>query len=61
MPNQAFATQEDGPTGGFGEAPYGATKRCSGWVKKCQIECAGRTRTVPLGASVELPMGPRSA
>eukprot|EP00959_Pyramimonas_sp_CCMP1952_P009017 188107-Pyramimonas_sp.AAC.1 len=33
--------------------PIGATKRCNG--------CAGRMRTVALGSSVGLPMGPRSA
>eukprot|EP00959_Pyramimonas_sp_CCMP1952_P435788 9125625-Pyramimonas_sp.AAC.1 len=39
--------------GAFGGAPYGATKRCA--VR------GGRMRTPPLGPSVELPMGPRSA
>eukprot|EP00959_Pyramimonas_sp_CCMP1952_P450351 9429446-Pyramimonas_sp.AAC.1 len=29
--------------------------------RKCHIGCRGRTRTPPLGPSVELPMGPRGA
>eukprot|EP00959_Pyramimonas_sp_CCMP1952_P328571 6878932-Pyramimonas_sp.AAC.3 len=37
----------------FGGAPCGATKRCIGW--------GGRMRPAPLGPSVELPMGLRSA
>eukprot|EP00959_Pyramimonas_sp_CCMP1952_P269197 5628213-Pyramimonas_sp.AAC.1 len=43
----------DTPTGAFGGAPYGATKRCPGWGK--------RMWTPPLGPSVELPMGLRNA
>eukprot|EP00959_Pyramimonas_sp_CCMP1952_P195943 4096855-Pyramimonas_sp.AAC.1 len=38
----------------FGEAPYGATQRCTGWGGE-------RMRAVALGPSVEIPMGPRSA
>eukprot|EP00959_Pyramimonas_sp_CCMP1952_P389134 8153394-Pyramimonas_sp.AAC.1 len=60
MQNLAWGTHAGGPTGGFGGAPYEATKRCTGWVT-CQIGCGGRMRTVPLGASMELPIGPRSA
>eukprot|EP00959_Pyramimonas_sp_CCMP1952_P179896 3761831-Pyramimonas_sp.AAC.1 len=42
------------PLGGAcGEAPYGATRRCTGLGK--------RIRTPPHGPSVELLMGPRSA
>eukprot|EP00959_Pyramimonas_sp_CCMP1952_P389053 8151517-Pyramimonas_sp.AAC.1 len=33
MPNWAWCTHAGGPIGGFGGAPYGATGRCSGWVK----------------------------
>eukprot|EP00959_Pyramimonas_sp_CCMP1952_P075056 1568347-Pyramimonas_sp.AAC.1 len=33
MPNWACGTHADGPTGGFGGAPDGVTKRCTGWVK----------------------------
>ena len=40
-------------TGAFGGAPYGATKRCPGW--------GNRMRAVPLGPSVELPMGLQNA
>eukprot|EP00959_Pyramimonas_sp_CCMP1952_P214146 4480623-Pyramimonas_sp.AAC.1 len=40
-------------TGTIGGAPYGATKRCTTWGR--------RMRIAPLGPSVELPMGPRSA
>eukprot|EP00959_Pyramimonas_sp_CCMP1952_P055897 1168114-Pyramimonas_sp.AAC.1 len=39
--------------GTVGGAFYGATKRCIGW--------GGRARAAPLGPSVELLMGPRSA
>eukprot|EP00959_Pyramimonas_sp_CCMP1952_P277064 5791761-Pyramimonas_sp.AAC.1 len=35
------------------EPPYGATKRCTGWVR--------RMRPRPLVPSVEFPMGPRNA
>eukprot|EP00959_Pyramimonas_sp_CCMP1952_P442476 9262955-Pyramimonas_sp.AAC.1 len=41
------------PTGAFGGAPHGATKRRSG--------CGGRRWYTPLGPSVELPMEPRKA
>eukprot|EP00959_Pyramimonas_sp_CCMP1952_P304349 6369497-Pyramimonas_sp.AAC.1 len=27
-------THAGGPTGAFGGAPYGATKRCTGWAKR---------------------------
>eukprot|EP00959_Pyramimonas_sp_CCMP1952_P438844 9187738-Pyramimonas_sp.AAC.1 len=37
----------------FGGAPYGATRRCTGW--------RGRMRPRPPGPSVEVPTGPRSA
>eukprot|EP00959_Pyramimonas_sp_CCMP1952_P179700 3757570-Pyramimonas_sp.AAC.1 len=33
MPNYISRTHADGGTGAFGGAPYGATKRCTGWVK----------------------------
>eukprot|EP00959_Pyramimonas_sp_CCMP1952_P099004 2069566-Pyramimonas_sp.AAC.1 len=33
MPNYISRTQTDGGTGALGGAPYGATKRCNGWVK----------------------------
>merc|ERR1712091_640988 len=46
-------THADTPTGAFGGAPYGATKRCPGWGR--------RMWTPPLGPSVELTMGPRNA
>eukprot|EP00959_Pyramimonas_sp_CCMP1952_P185129 3871227-Pyramimonas_sp.AAC.1 len=46
-------THVDTPTGAFGVAPYGATKRCPG-RGRCM-------RTAPLGPSLELLMGPRSA
>ena len=45
-------THAIGATGTFGGAPYGATKRCPGW--------GGRMQSVPLGPSVELPMGLRN-
>ena len=44
-------------TGAFGGAPYGATIRVKGALKWGW----NRVRTLPLGPSVELPMGPRSA
>eukprot|EP00959_Pyramimonas_sp_CCMP1952_P261199 5460931-Pyramimonas_sp.AAC.1 len=56
MISWACGTHAGRPTGGFGGAPYGATKRSTGCV-----ECTGRMRTVPLGPSVGLPMGPPSA
>eukprot|EP00959_Pyramimonas_sp_CCMP1952_P408516 8561821-Pyramimonas_sp.AAC.1 len=37
MPNWMFGT---GGTGAFGSAPYGPTKRCTGWVKT-QLGCFG--------------------
>ena len=43
-------------TGAFGGAPYGATKRVRGVPKWG----GGGMRTLPLGPSVELPMGPRT-
>eukprot|EP00959_Pyramimonas_sp_CCMP1952_P444298 9302240-Pyramimonas_sp.AAC.1 len=43
----------DCANGTFGGAPSGATKRCAG--------CGCPMRTAPLGPSVELPLGPRSA
>eukprot|EP00959_Pyramimonas_sp_CCMP1952_P047721 996189-Pyramimonas_sp.AAC.1 len=46
-------THANGATEAFGGAPSGATKRSTGWGR--------RMRTLPLGPSVELPMGPRSA
>eukprot|EP00959_Pyramimonas_sp_CCMP1952_P456975 9474059-Pyramimonas_sp.AAC.1 len=39
-------------TGAFGRAPYGATKRCTGWRRHMWSQ--------PLGPSVELPMGPQN-
>eukprot|EP00959_Pyramimonas_sp_CCMP1952_P309951 6486161-Pyramimonas_sp.AAC.1 len=60
MPNWAWGAHASGPTGGFGGAPYGATRRCTGWVKMPNWVW-GSMRAVPLGASVVLPMGPRSA
>ena len=42
-------------TGALGGAPYGATQRVRG-VPKWR---GGGTRALPLGPSVELPMGPR--
>ena len=44
------------PTGAFGGAPYVATKRLRG-VPKWR---GGGMRALPLGPSVELPMGPRN-
>eukprot|EP00959_Pyramimonas_sp_CCMP1952_P383090 8027358-Pyramimonas_sp.AAC.1 len=32
MPNWVWGTHAGGRTGGFGGVPYGATKRCAGWV-----------------------------
>ena len=52
-PCWVWRTHAGTPTGAFGGAPYGATKRCAG--------CGGRMRAPPLGPSVELPMGPRNA
>eukprot|EP00959_Pyramimonas_sp_CCMP1952_P363222 7606307-Pyramimonas_sp.AAC.1 len=46
-------THPDCATETRGEAPYVATKRCTG--------CGRRMRAAPLGPSVELPMGPRNA
>ena len=43
-------------TGAFDGAPYGATKRV-GCVPKWR---GGGMRGLPLGPSVELPMGPRN-
>eukprot|EP00959_Pyramimonas_sp_CCMP1952_P421881 8838219-Pyramimonas_sp.AAC.1 len=31
-----WLTHAGGPTGTFGGAPYGATKRCAGWVGESQ-------------------------
>eukprot|EP00959_Pyramimonas_sp_CCMP1952_P274037 5728265-Pyramimonas_sp.AAC.1 len=31
LPNRVWRTRADGPIGGFGGAPYRATKRCIGW------------------------------
>ena len=45
------------PIGALGGAPFGATKRVRGVPKWG----GGAMRTFPLGPSVELPMGPRSA
>ena len=44
------------PQGAFGGAPYGATNLVRGDPKWT----GGRMRTLPLGPSVELPMGPRT-
>eukprot|EP00959_Pyramimonas_sp_CCMP1952_P282855 5912735-Pyramimonas_sp.AAC.1 len=33
MPNYISRTHTDGGTGALGEAPYGATKRCTGYAK----------------------------
>eukprot|EP00959_Pyramimonas_sp_CCMP1952_P201550 4214597-Pyramimonas_sp.AAC.1 len=33
MPNYISRTHADGGTEALGGAPYGATKRCTGWVK----------------------------
>eukprot|EP00959_Pyramimonas_sp_CCMP1952_P173051 3616506-Pyramimonas_sp.AAC.1 len=33
MPNWVWRTRAGGHTGGFGGAPYGATERCTGFVK----------------------------
>ena len=44
------------PQGAFGGAPYGATNLVRGVPKWT----GGRMRTLPLGSSVELPMGPRT-
>eukprot|EP00959_Pyramimonas_sp_CCMP1952_P371023 7770276-Pyramimonas_sp.AAC.1 len=40
-------------TRAFGAAPHETTKRCAGWGE--------RMRTPPLGPSLELPLGPRTA
>eukprot|EP00959_Pyramimonas_sp_CCMP1952_P317400 6642964-Pyramimonas_sp.AAC.1 len=40
------------PTGAFGGAPFGATKRCTG--------CGGRMWYPHMGPYVEFPMGPRN-
>eukprot|EP00959_Pyramimonas_sp_CCMP1952_P067994 1419024-Pyramimonas_sp.AAC.1 len=60
MPHGVSGTHADGPTGGFGRAPYGARDGVLGG-SKCPITFPGRMRTVPLGASVELPVGPTPA
>ena len=46
----------DPPAGAFGGAPYGATNRVRGVPKLG----GGAMRTLPLGPSVVLPMGPRT-
>ena len=46
----------DAPTGAFGGAPYGATKRGRGVPDGTRVTM----RTPPLGPSVELPTGPRN-
>eukprot|EP00959_Pyramimonas_sp_CCMP1952_P237969 4972954-Pyramimonas_sp.AAC.1 len=61
MPHWVCGTHADGGTGAFGGTSCGATKRCNGWVKMPKLMLSGRTRTVPLGASRELSMWPRSA
>ena len=40
----------------IGGAPYRATRR----VRVCRNGGGGAMRTLPLGPSVELPMGPRN-
>eukprot|EP00959_Pyramimonas_sp_CCMP1952_P096945 2026575-Pyramimonas_sp.AAC.1 len=52
-PKLVARTHVDTAAGAFGVAPYGATKRCPGR--------GSRMRTAPLGPSLELLMGPRSA
>ena len=47
------ASRMNTPSGAFGGAPYGATKRCPGW--------GNRMRTAPMGPSAELPLGQRNA
>eukprot|EP00959_Pyramimonas_sp_CCMP1952_P321924 6736176-Pyramimonas_sp.AAC.1 len=48
VPSWVCGTHASGPTGGFGGAPYGATKRCTGWVKlpnwACGTHAGGPTR-----------------
>eukprot|EP00959_Pyramimonas_sp_CCMP1952_P249373 5212682-Pyramimonas_sp.AAC.1 len=44
MPNWVWGTHAGGPTGGFGGAPYGAAKRCAGWVKRMEGGREGRRR-----------------
>eukprot|EP00959_Pyramimonas_sp_CCMP1952_P008014 167766-Pyramimonas_sp.AAC.1 len=46
-------THACGNIGAVGEAPYGATKSCTGWW--------GRMRAVALRPSLKLPVGPRNA
>jgi len=48
-----WESHADTAIGAFGGAPYGATKRCTGW--------GNRMRTLLLGPSVELLVGPRKA
>eukprot|EP00959_Pyramimonas_sp_CCMP1952_P325622 6815201-Pyramimonas_sp.AAC.1 len=47
-----WRTHAGPPTGAFGGAPNGATKRCTG--------CGGRTRAPPMEPSLELPVWPRN-
>eukprot|EP00959_Pyramimonas_sp_CCMP1952_P236756 4947990-Pyramimonas_sp.AAC.1 len=62
MPHGAFGTHADGGTEAFGRATYRATKQTLYWVsEKATFGVSERLWTVPLGPSVGLPMGPRSA
>ena len=52
-----WRTHAGTPTGAFGEAPDGATVL----VRGVPTGGGAAMRTLPLGPSVELPMGPRSS
>eukprot|EP00959_Pyramimonas_sp_CCMP1952_P158548 3316120-Pyramimonas_sp.AAC.1 len=60
MPNWASGTHADGPTGGFGGAPNGATKRYTGWAKlpNWVWDACGRSQWGFRWSSL---LGPRSA
>eukprot|EP00959_Pyramimonas_sp_CCMP1952_P181612 3797143-Pyramimonas_sp.AAC.1 len=60
MPNWAWGAHAGGPSGGFGGAPYGVTKRCAGWVRIPQWAW-GAHAGGPTGGFGGAPhMGPRS-
>ena len=60
VPGWVAGTHVSAATGAFGGAPYGATKRVSGVPEWRRNGGEAAMRTLPLGPSVELPVGPRN-
>eukprot|EP00959_Pyramimonas_sp_CCMP1952_P126881 2653612-Pyramimonas_sp.AAC.1 len=51
MPHWVCGTHAGGPNRGFGEAPFGATKRCTGWARMHADGSTGSAGRAPYGAT----------